>query len=290
MTSTTKPKWLNEKEYPFELHLFETPVGNMHYVDEGEGDPIVFVHGNPSWSFEFRTIIKELSKTNRCIAPDHIGFGLSDKPADWSYMPKNQAENLGMFLESLNLDKITMVVGDWGGPLGLSYAINHSDKIKNIIITNTWLWSAKGDLNFEMFSKFAGGPIGGWLIDKFNFFTKVMLKSMFGNTANLTPEVQKHYSIPFENPEERKGSKVFPKQIIDSSEWLQSLWDKHEVLKDKVVLIAWGMKDIAFKKKELDRWKESFPNAKVVEYEDAGHFVCEEKPGEMISELKNILI
>ena len=289
MNSIVKPQWLNTKEYPFESHFFEIPVGNMHYVDEGEGEPIVFVHGNPSWSFEFRNIIKELSRTNRCIAPDHIGFGLSDKPADWSYMPESQAENLNLFLESLNLNNITLIVGDWGGPLGLSYAINHPEKIKNIIITNTWLWSAKGDLNFEMFSKFAGGPIGGWLIDKFNFFTKVMLKSMFGNTANLTPEVQKHFSMPFENPKERKGSKVFPKQIIDSSEWLQSLWDKHEVLKDKVVLIAWGMKDIAFKKKELDRWKESFPNAKVVEYEDVGHFVCEEKPGEMIKEFRNIL-
>lgn len=252
MTSTTKPQWLSEKEYPFEPHYFKTPAGNMHYVDEGEGDPIVFVHGNPSWSFEYRNIIKELSRTNRCIAPDHIGFGLSDKPADWSYMPESQAENLNLFIESLNLNNITVIVGDWGGPLGLSYAINHPDKIKNIIITNTWLWSAKGNLNFEMFSKFAGGPVGGWLIDKFNFFYKSHAEINVRKQQKFNCGSSKTLLNALRKPQRKKGSKVFPKQIIDSSHWLQSLWDKHEVLKDKVVLIAWEMKDIAFKKQELD--------------------------------------
>jgi haloalkane dehalogenase len=124
------PEWLDTQEYPFTQHFFKTPDGNMHYVDEGLGEPIVFVHGNPAWSFEFRKLIKEFSRTNRCIAPDMIGFGLSDKPAEYSYLPKDQAKNLDLFLESLPLENITMVVGDWGGPVGLSYALNHPEKIK----------------------------------------------------------------------------------------------------------------------------------------------------------------
>ena len=88
MNTMTKPKWLNTKEYPFKSNFFKTSIGRLHYVDEGKGEPIIFVHGNPAWSFEFRNLIKEFSKTNRCIAPDHIGFGLSDKPANWSYLPK----------------------------------------------------------------------------------------------------------------------------------------------------------------------------------------------------------
>ncbi|MAG44853.1 alpha/beta hydrolase [bacterium] len=284
-----KPKWLNTKEYPFKSHFFKTSIGNMHYVDEGKGDPIIFMHGNPSWSFEFRYLIKEFSKTHRCIAPDLIGFGLSDKPADWLYLPKEHFKNIDQFLESLNLKNITLVVGDWGGPIGLSYAINHPGKIKNIIITNTWLWPVKYDWYYQAFSRLAGGPMGRWLIRKYNFFAKNIVKSAFGDKSKLTPEIHKHYLMPLGKPKERKGCWVFPKQIIGSSDWLNSLWNKYDVLKNKNILIAWGMKDIAFRKKELNRWIQAFPNAKVTRYEDAGHFVAEEKPNELIAEMKSIL-
>lgn len=151
-----EPEWLDRKEYPFRSNFYNTKLGMIHYLDEGEGDPIVFIHGNPSWSFQFRNVIKQLSKTHRCIAPDLIGFGLSDKPRDWSYLPKEHAKIVDEFLESLDLHDITMVVGDWGGPIGLSYAIDHPDRIKNIVITNTWLWSVKNDWYYQAFSKFVG--------------------------------------------------------------------------------------------------------------------------------------
>src|ERR1022692_4366977 len=139
------PLWLDRAEYPFSSHYFQLPMGRMHYVDEGHGDPIVMLHGNPGWSFEFRNIIKELSKTHRCIAPDHIGFGLSDKPVNWDYLPINQAANFEKLMDSLDLKNITMIVKDWGGPIGLSYAIKHPEKIKKLVILNTWLWSVKDD-------------------------------------------------------------------------------------------------------------------------------------------------
>jgi haloalkane dehalogenase len=258
----------------------------MHYVDEGEGDPVVFIHGNPSWSFEFRGLIKELSKSHRCIAPDHIGFGLSDKPGHFSYLPVDHAANLDAFLESLDLENITLLFGDWGGPIGLSYALSHPEKVKNIVITNTWLWSVRSDWYYQAFSNFVGGPIGRYLIKKHNFFAKNVVRSVFGDKNKLTPNIHKHYLMPLDDPEKRKGSWVFPGQIIGSSDWLQSMWDKRDVLKDKNILIAWGMKDIAFRKKEMDRWAGAFPDAKVIRFPNAGHFISEEEPGELISAIR----
>jgi len=283
------PAWLDRKEYPFEPHFFATPAGTMHYVDEGSGEPIVFVHGNPAWSFLFRNLIREFSPTNRCIAPDLIGFGLSDKPAAWSYLPRDQANMLDLFLESLDLDAITLVVGDWGGPLGLSYAVHHPERIKTIVLTNTWLWSVRSDWYYQAFSALVGGPVGRWLIRHHNFFASTIVRSLFGDKSRLTPEIHAHYLLPFAQPEHRKGTWVFPAQIIGSSDWLQSLWDRRDVLHGKNILIAWGMKDIAFREKELMTWMDAFPEATVVRFEDAGHFVPEEKPAELIRLMKDLI-
>ncbi|MCP4138760.1 MAG: alpha/beta fold hydrolase [Chloroflexi bacterium] len=283
------PSWLNKELYPFTPKEFSLPMGKMSYVDEGTGEAIVMIHGNPSWSFEFRDLIKYFSKSHRCIAPDHIGFGLSDKPTDWDYLPKHQAENLERFLESLDLENITLIVGDWGGPIGLSYAIKHPDRIKNIIITNTWMWSAKDDWYYQAFSGFVGGSIGRWLIKKYNFFVRTVLKSIYGDKRKLTPEIHQHFIMPLVKPEERKGNQVLPKEIIASSDWLADLWKKRNNLNGKIKLIAWGMKDIAFRKKELNHWRKHFPDVKVVQYPDAGHFLAEEKSEELIAEMEVIL-
>jgi pimeloyl-ACP methyl ester carboxylesterase len=281
--------WLDTGEYPFRQNFFRTPAGNMHYVDEGKGKPVVFVHGNPSWSFEYRNVIKGLTGTSRCIAPDHLGFGLSDKPPDWSYLPREHAKNLELLLESLDLHNITMVVGDWGGPIGLSYAIRHPERIENIVITNTWLWSVRKDWYFQAFSRFMGGAVGRWLISRYNFFAGSFLPMLFGTRSRLTTEIHRHYLAPLARPEDRKGCQAFPGQIIAASDWLQSLWEQRTLLQDKTLLIAWGMKDIGFRKKELDTWRAAFPEARVVRYEDAGHFVAEEKPAELIGEIQRLL-
>lgn len=281
----SSPDWIDRKEYPFESHYHNSPVGKMHYVDKGEGDPVVFVPGNPSWSFQFRNCIKKLSPDFRCIAPDHIGFGLSDKPRDWTYLPKDHAGIFEDFMESMDLKNIIMEVGDWGGPIGLSYAISHQDRMKGLIITNTWLWSVKKDWYYQAFSKFVGGPVGKILINSRNFFARDIVKMAFGDKKKLTKEVHKHYLKPLENKKERKGSWVFPREVVGSYKWLDELWKKKIQLKNNRVTMAWGMKDIAFREKELRRWIELFPDAKVVRYGDAGHFVAEEKPDEISREI-----
>lgn len=282
------PGWLDTNEYPFRHNYFRAPAGIIHYVDEGAGEPVVFIHGNPSWSFQFRKVIRALSGTSRCIAPDHLGFGLSDKPRDWSYLPEDHARNLDLLLESLDLRGITLVVGDWGGPIGLSYAIRHPGRVRSIVITNTWLWPVRDDWYYRLFSGIVGGPIGRQLIYHRNFFVKTIMPSMFGTKSRLTPEIHRQYIEPLRNPEERKGCWVFPAQIIGSSDWLQSLWDSHAVLENKEILVAWGMKDIGFRKKELDRWTSIFPGAQVIRFEDTGHFVSEERPEDLADGIRNL--
>lgn len=280
------PNWLDASVYPFTPKRFQTPAGEMSYVDEGQGDAFVFVHGNPSWSFEHRVLIQHFSKIFRCISADHIGFGLSDKPEDWSYLPVEHAKNLENLLEFLDLQNITMIVDDWGGPIGLSYAIDHPERIQNIIITNTWLWSVKNDWYYQMFSKMMGGFVGRWLIQRFNFFVNGVLPMIFVDKKRFRTELKPYFQAPLAIPEERKGCWTFPWEITASSDWLASLWNRREVLNGKVKLIAWGTKDIAFRKKERETFVRQYPDAAVMIFDDAGHFVAEEQPEKLIAAIQ----
>jgi len=288
MTNLDRPGWLDEREYPFASHYYSTTAGRMHFVDEGRGRPVVFVHGNPAWSFMFRNQIKALAGSHRCIAPDHIGFGLSEKPFDWSYLPAAHAANLEALLESLDLQDITLVLGDWGGPIGISYALRHPQRIRDLMVSNTWMWSVRSQLKFRLFSGYMGGPIGRYLIRTRNSFAKSGFKGAFGDPRRLKAEIHQQYIRPFDNPRDRKGSWVFPRQIVAASEWLNDLWEKRAVLQSKRFLFVWGMKDVGFGEKELQRWIGQYPGGRVVRYADGGHFLAEELPAQFTSELATL--
>ena len=270
--------WIDRNEYPFDANCFEVPAGRMHYIDEGNGPPVVMVHGNPTWSFLYRHLVKQLQSRHRCIAMDHMGFGLSDKPENWTYLPEDHAANLTRMIQGLGLQKITLVVQDWGGPIGLSYAVAHPENVSGLIILNTWAWPVNRDPYYIAFSSFMGGPIGRMLIRRYNFFANTIMQKAFGDPAKLTPAVHAHYLRALATPSDRKGCLVFPRQIIGSTPWLDQLRDNLSVLKHTPVLIVWGMKDIAFRKKELQRWENIFPHARTVQVPHAGHFVQEEAP------------
>jgi len=283
------PAWLDRAEYPFEPRYFELDAGRLHYVDEGAGPPVVMVHGNPAWSFLYRNLIKRLSRGHRCLALDHIGFGLSDKPAGWSYRPEDHARNLEAFIQSLGLRDITLVVQDWGGPIGLSYAISHPEKVGRLIITNTWMWPVNRDPCYWAFSRFMGSFPGRLLIRRWNFFASFLMPRMFGDRSRLPPEIHRQYLAPLGRPEERKGCWVFPREILRSSDWLGRLWTSRKKIAEKPALILWGMKDIAFRKRELNRWAELFPQARVVKFPTAGHFLFEECGEELYRPIEDFL-
>ncbi len=135
------PAWLERNEYPFESHWFNLPEGQMHYLGEGRADDperetLLFVHGTPEWSFGYRKLIKDLAQDYRCLAPDLLGFGLSDKP-EVSYHPKDQAERLGRFLETHDPGPLTLVLHDFGGPIGLGWALQHLEQVRRLVLMNT---------------------------------------------------------------------------------------------------------------------------------------------------------
>lgn len=281
--------WLDRDEYPFQSRYLLLPMGNLHYVDEGSGEPVVMVHGNPTWSFLYRHLIKELSPRYRCVAMDHIGFGLSDKPADWTYRPEEQARNLAALIEALDLKDITLVVQDWGGPIGLSYAIDQPENVRRLVIMNTWMWPVNRDWYYMAFSRFTGGFIGRFLIRRFNFFARVIMRQSFGDKKKLTAHIHQHYLKPLDKPEERKGCWVLPGEILGSTPWLRELWAKRLAITDKPTLIVWGMKDIAFREKELNQWSAAFPHAEVVRLPTVGHYVQEEGAHDLGPAVKRFL-
>ncbi len=290
MLTRSLPTWLDRTEYPFQSKFLATPHGAMHYVDEGAGDVILFVHGNPTWSFEHRRLIKHLSTRFRCIAVDHIGFGLSDKPADASYLPQFHAENLARFIDALGLKKITFVLHDWGGPIGMSYALDHHDNVARIIAYNSWFWSLKGMKTFEKFSGFVGGPVGRFLCRYFNFFPRVLLPGSVGDKKRLAKSAHRHFIKPFPTPRSRKGTWVFPGAIIGQSVWLESLWVKRAALKDTPLLLLWGLKDVAFTPELLARWEEAFPDHTTLTYPHVGHFAPEELGAAAIAPVDSFLV
>lgn len=282
------PDWLDRNAYPFESRYFNQPAGRMHYIDEGTGDPLVMVHGNPGWSFEFRHLVKSLSGHYRCIAPDHIGFGLSDKPADWTYLPEQQAENFARLMEGLRLDKVTLLVNDWGGPIALSWALRHPEKVKRIVLLNSWMWPVNDDPHFRKFSSMMGGAAGRFLIRYFNIFARFVVKKAVGDKTKLPQAVHRQYIRHLSKPSERKGSYVFPRHIVASGEWLGTLWERRERIAQLPVIIVWGMKDIAFREKELLRWQSLWPEAKLLRLGKVGHYPQEEAPETLIAELLSV--
>ena len=271
-----------------EKQTFEVDAGSMTYIDTGAGSAgtVVFVHGNPASSAEFVPTIEQLADAYRCVAVDHIGFGDSDKPRDWDYLPSSHAANLTAVLASLDLGDVTMVVGDWGGPIGLSWALDHPDRVRRLVINNTWLWPVNRSWYYQGFSKAMGGPVGRYLIRNHNAFAEHVVKRAWGTRTPLTPELHRVFTDVHPNKDERKGMWVFPREIVGSTDWLRDLWSRREILHQFDISLLWGMKDIAFRSDVLDRWIEEFPDADVTRLDDVGHFVALEAPDALVHTIR----
>ncbi len=281
--------WIDRDAYPFQSHYFDADGGRMHYVDEGQGRPLVMVHGTPTWSFLYRKLIKDLSGEYRIIVPDHIGFGLSDKPPVWPYRPQDHARNLKALISHLGLLDITLVVHDFGGPIGLSYAIHHPDNVRALVLFNTFLWSLRGDPAFERSNRMFNNRFGKWLYRKQNFSARMIMRMAWGKHRPITPQIHRHYTQPFANPDARMGTVGFLESLLGESEWYEQIWSRRENIAGKPALLLWGLRDIAFKEKELARWKGLFANEKVVRYPNVGHFVPDEAGEEAAAEIRAFL-
>ena len=290
-TDVRRPEWVSDEMFPFESNFITTPNGHtMHYVDEGSGAPIVFIHGNPAWSFEFRHLIGELRSKYRCIAPDHIGFGLSsrsDRRED--HHPESHAENLSALLTSLDVRDATLFMTDWGGPIGLDFARKHPDRVKRIVIANTWSWPVSRDWHFIQFSFMMRSWVGQFLVKRFNMFVNKVMPMAIGNKSVITPKMMEHYRNAQPSPQTRSACAALPGYIIGASEWLNSIWEERHTFTGKPALIFWGHKDIAFRKKEMERWKSELSDFRLHEFEDCGHFLAEEAPERILPTLQEFM-
>lgn len=268
---TADPPWLDRALYPFASHHLALPAGRMHYLDEGAGEPILMLHGQPTWSFMYRETIRGLAPRYRCIVPDHLGFGLSDKPRDWSYLPEEHAANIGRLVDHLGLERVTLLVHDWGGPIGLGYAVDHPERIHRIIALDTWMWSMVEHRVGRIFSRVMGGALGRWGTRRLNLFVSMFLRRAL---ADRWDQVGSCYRGPLARPEDRQGCALFPRHLV--SPWLGEIWEKRAALRDKRALLVWGARDPAFPPPMRERLASVFNDCETALQPGVGHFVAEE--------------
>jgi pimeloyl-ACP methyl ester carboxylesterase len=281
-------QWLDKAEYPFTSRYFCVNEHNLHYIDEGLGPVILFVHGTPSWSFDFRNIIKSLSLNFRCVALDHIGFGLSDKPTRYDYSTENHSRTLRHFIEHLKLEQFTLVVHDFGGPIGLSAAMEMPDRLARIVVMNSWFWSSRGKPEFERFSKILRSPFLPFLYKYFNFSPRFVMPASFGN-RKLSKQLRMQYTSPFAIRNERNGPLAFVNSLLNDQEWFEELWYARQPIADKEVLLIWGMNDPVVGPGYLEKFGAGFRNVSAKKLEGCGHFPQEEHPMEVANYIKEFI-
>ena len=281
MEPSSSPAWLDRSLYPFASHWLDLPDGRLHYVDHGSGPPVLLVHGTPTWSFLYREWISKFAKSHRLIAFDNLGFGLSATPAEAGYRPADHARRLAQAIDRLGLERFSLVVHDFGGPIGLSYALDHAEKIERLVIANSWMWTLADQAANRVAGRIFGSGFGRLVYTRFNFSPKLLLPSAFGDKRKLTPAIHQHYLGPFGSPAERIPLWALAREILGSSDWYESLWEKRARIADLPTLLLWGMRDPLFSSKFADRWQSLFTQATLHRLDGVGHFVPEEAGAEL---------
>ncbi len=261
----------------------------MHYVDEGQGDPVVMVHGNPSWSFYYRDLISQLKSSHRVIAPDHIGCGRSDKPNDahYDYTLSTRVADLGTLVDSLDLRNITLVVHDWGGMIGMAWAAQHPDRIAKLVVMNTAAFPLPAGKTLPASLALARTPgVGALLVRGANIFSRGAVRYCVTRRP-MSKAVAAGYLEPYDSWAHRIAVHRFVQDIpLKESDRaypiVKQTGDALVHLVDKPMLICWGLKDFVFGHQFLDEWVRRFPSAEVHRFEDCGHYILEDAGEEIV--------
>ncbi len=275
--------------YPFEGKVLDLDGLRYHYLDEGEGAPVVMVHGNPSWSFYYRDLVLALRGQYRTIVPDHIGCGRSDKPDDsrYEYTLERRVQDLGKLIDSLGLDKVTLVLHDWGGMIGMTWATQNPERVERLVLLNTSAFPLPESKPFPMQIALARTPgLGAVLVRGLNAFSKGAVKYCVTRTK-MSKEVAAGYLEPYDSWENRIAVQRFVEDIpLTKSHptWplINATADKLQGLNGVPMLLLWGMKDFVFDVHFLDEWIRRFPDAEVHRFDDAGHYILEDAPEDVI--------
>jgi haloalkane dehalogenase len=274
-----RPAWVADALFPFRSRFVGIGGHSVHYVDEGAGPTLLMLHGNPTWSFVYREIIARLSDRFRCVAVDYPGFGLSTASRNYRYRPEDHAQVIADLLEVLDLDAVTLVMQDWGGPIGLHAALRHPHRIRALVIANTWAWPVNDDIHFAAFSRIMGGPIGTLAIRHLNLFVNVLIPAGH-RRRTVTAAEMTHYRAPLPTPARRNATAIFPRAILGSRSFLADLDANLPRLAGLPALILWADRDFAFRARERQRWEQRLPNHTTVIISGAGHYLQSDAPTE----------
>jgi len=268
------------EEYPFASRFLDVDGGRMHYVDEGPrgAAPVLMLHGNPTWSFLYRRLVKALSPEHRCVAPDHIGCGLSDKPQDWRYDLVGHIENLEKLVLALDLRNITLVVHDWGGPIGLGFARRHPERVARVVITNTAAFPGPAPLRLRV----CRAPwIGPFLVQRLNAFAGTA--PTLAVHRPLTQAARTGFALPYGSTADRVAVARFVQDIpLSPSDpsWseLEAIESSIQSFRLKPTVIVWGERDFVFTPRFRAEWERRLPEADVRVLPEAGHWLFEDEP------------
>lgn len=274
-------------EYPYTSHYFKTPYGRLHYLDEGDGNVVVCVHGNPTWSYFYRNLVKALAKTHRVIAFDHLGCGLSDKPQNYQYLLENHIDNLRNLLDYLGIFRFSLVMHDWGGAVGMGVATENPGQIERFVILNTAAFrSSQMPLRIALCRIPLVGEI---IIREYNGFA--WPATFMAVEKRMKPEIAHGYLAPYDSWENRiaiqrfvadipmKSSHPSYQRLVRIEKGLQQFCGQ------KKTLLLWGGKDFCFNDSFYKRWLELFPDASHHYFPDAGHYLLEDVKEETVSRI-----
>jgi haloalkane dehalogenase len=289
VTTPRRPFTVDAAEYPFADHWFAYDDGYVHYIDEGQGPAILLLHGNPTWSYLYRHVVTELRSECRLIAPDYPGFGFSKAPTRYRFTPREHAKAIAALIAHLQLSHFILVVQDWGGPIGLNYAVQNRDNVRGLVVMNSWAWPAS--VPQKLFSLVMGGwPVGYWLQTRRNFFARSIVPRGIHHKERLTTSLRDAYTNPFPTPSSRIPTWVFPRHIRKSREWLSQIEARLSNLADVPVQILWGDQDKpGFRPIEMQRWQRHLPQHETEVLQDASHFVQEDRPDRLIAAIRRVI-
>lgn len=277
-------------EYPFTSRWMSIRGVSMHYLDEGRGFPVVMLHGNPTWSFFYRNLVRMLSGRYRCVVPDHIGCGLSAKPQRYNYRLKTHVDNCEFLLDFLGIERCHLVVHDWGGAIGMGVAVRNPDRIASMVIMNTAAFRSRR-LPWRL--AVCKLPVfGEILIRQFNVFVQAARYLATTRRGGLQGEAWRGFSYPYDNFRNRVAVYRFVRDIPlhpfhPSYRTMESIEQQLPLLREIPSLLLWGCRDFVFTTHFLERWQEIFPQAEVLALPAAGHYLLEDEPDRIIGAIRN---
>ncbi|MGW4633591.1 alpha/beta fold hydrolase [Nocardia sp. NPDC004415] len=288
MTGTTesvRPGWVDDELFPFESRFLDVDGHTVHYLDEGSGPTLLFLHGNPTWSFLWRDVIRDLRADFRCVALDYPGFGLSTPKAGYRFLPEEHADVVTGFVDALGLDAVTLVGQDWGGMIGLAVAQRRPGVFDRLVLANTWAWPVNGIPHFEAFGRIVGGPPARFLVRRFNFLVDTFIPTGHRRRKPTAAEMT-HYSKALDTPERRQASAVLPGRVLASRDFFAEVETGLADIADLPTLIVWGDADIAFRAQERERLAATFSDHTTVIVEGAGTYVESDAPEEFVAAVR----